>query len=105
MHSQCKLRLTRQSHIGHITARPLRLPSSKFLGLSRGRGLGQGTRAGRDGVPGEETTVKRRSFVRVIVLAIAMVAVTSRPARTAPTTGDITLTKTTDTTSPLMSSV
>lgn len=49
--------------------------------------------------------MKRGSFVPVILLAIAMVAVTGRPARSAPTTGDITLTKATDTTSPLMGSV
>jgi hypothetical protein len=49
--------------------------------------------------------MQRGSFVPVILLAIAMVAVTGRPARSAPTTGDITLTKATDTTSPLMGSV
>src|SRR6266851_8179275 len=49
--------------------------------------------------------MKRGSFVPVILLAIAMVALTGRPARSAPTTGDMTLTKTTDTTSPLISSV
>jgi hypothetical protein len=50
-------------------------------------------------------TVKRRSFVPVILLAIAMVALTSRPAHSAPNVQDITITKTTDTTAPLIGSV
>src|SRR5713101_1945946 len=45
--------------------------------------------------------MKRGSFVPVILLAIAMVALTGRPARSAPTT----LTKTTDMTSPFIGSV
>ncbi len=45
--------------------------------------------------------MKRGSFVPVILLAIAMVALTSGPARSGPTT----LTKTTDTTSPFIGSV
>ena len=49
--------------------------------------------------------MKRRSFVPLILLAIAMVALTSRPARSAPSAQEVLFTKTTDTTSPLVGSV